>query len=102
MEAPDTGDEWLSLTDAALPIGDAYDWVVRDGCGAVVLFSGTTRDHAEGRDGVTSLTYEAYAEEIDDTFAEIVGEIRRRWPTTGRVVMWHRVGISSRQMPSRA
>ncbi|MGB0800599.1 MAG: molybdenum cofactor biosynthesis protein MoaE, partial [Ilumatobacteraceae bacterium] len=65
MQAPDTGDEWLSLTDAALPIGDAYDWVVRDDCGAVVLFSGTTRDHAEGRDGVTSLTYEAYAEEID-------------------------------------
>ena len=76
---------WVAYTDA-------YDWVVRDDCGAVVLFSGTTRDHAEGRDGVTSLTYEAYAEEIDGTFAEIVGEIRRRWPTTGRVVMWHRVG----------
>ena len=75
MQAPDTGDEWLSLTDAALPIGDAYDWVVRDDCGAVVLFSGTTRDHAEGRDGVTSLTYEAYEEQVTEKFAEIVAEL---------------------------
>jgi len=92
VQAPDRGDEWLSLTDAALPIGEAYDWAVRDDCGAVVLFSGTTRDHAEGRDGVTSLTYEAYAEEVDNSFSEIIAEMRRRWPTVGRVVMWHRVG----------
>lgn len=75
-----------------MPIGEAYDWAVRPDCGAVVLFSGTTRDHADGRDGVTSLTYEAYEEQVTEKFAEIVSELRRRWPTAGRVVMLHRVG----------
>ena len=92
MRAPISGDEWLGLTESPLPIGEAYDWAVRPDCGAVVLFSGTTRDHADGRDGVTSLTYEAYDEQVTDKFAEIVAELRRRWPTAGRVVMLHRVG----------
>ena len=45
---PVDGDDWLGLTDAALPIGDMYEWCVRPDCGAVVLFSGTVRDHADG------------------------------------------------------
>ena len=92
MRAPTSGDEWLGLTESPLPIGAAYDWAVRPDCGAVVLFSGTTRDHADGRDGVTSLTYEAYEEQVTEKFAEIVAELRLRWPTAGRVVMLHRVG----------
>ena len=92
MQAPKTGDEWLGLTESPLPIGAAYDWTVRPDCGAVVVFSGTTRDHADGRDGVTSLTYEAYEEQVTETFTEIVAELRRRWPSAGRVVMLHRVG----------
>ena len=32
--------------------GEMYDWCVRPDCGAVVLFSGTVRDHADGRDDV--------------------------------------------------
>jgi molybdopterin synthase catalytic subunit len=92
VRAPTTGDEWLGLTESPLPIGVAYDWAVRPDCGAVVLFSGTTRDHADGRDGVTSLTYEAYEEQVTEKFTEIVAELRRRWPTAGRVVLLHRVG----------
>ena len=34
------------------------------GCGAVVLFSGTVRDHADGRTDVTHLEYEAYEEQV--------------------------------------
>ena len=63
--------EWFGLTDAELPIGAAYDWAVRANCGAVVLFSGTIRDHAEGREGVEYLTYEAYAEQVVPKFSEI-------------------------------
>ena len=40
--------DWLVLTADELSVGTAYDWAVRPDCGAVVLFSGTVRDHADG------------------------------------------------------
>ncbi len=89
---PDNGDNWLGVTDQELPVGAAYDWSVMPGCGAVVLFSGTVRDHAEGRDDVAHLTYEAYEEQVVPVFASITAELRDRWPATGRVVMLHRTG----------
>ena len=92
VTAPATGDDWFAVTDAELPVADAYEWAVRPDCGAVVLFSGTVRDHAEGRDDVEHLTYEAYEEQVVPAFEKIVAELRRRWPTTGRVVMHHRTG----------
>jgi len=92
VEAPDTGDEWLGLTDAELPIGEMYRWCVRPDCGAVVLFSGTVRDHAEGRDDVTHLEYEAYDEMVVPKLDEIVAETRARWPDVGRIALVHRVG----------
>jgi len=92
VQRPDTGDDWLGLTDAELPIGEMYDWCVRPDCGAVVLFSGTVRDHAEGRDDVTHLEYEAYDEMVVPKLTEIVAETRARWPDVGRVALVHRVG----------
>lgn len=89
---PDRGDDWLGLCDGVLPIGAVHDWAVLDRCGAVVLFSGTVRDHADGRPGVTELTYEAYDEAVSERLAAIATEIRRRWPETGRIVALHRVG----------
>ena len=67
-------------------------WAERPYCGAVVLFTGTVRDHAEGRPGVTALEYEAYEEEVVPRLADIAGEARRRWPVLGRVAVLHRVG----------
>ena len=84
--------DWFMLTPRDLGVGDAYDWAVLPSCGAVVVFSGTVRDHAEGRDGVESLTYEAYEDQVLARFAQICAETRRRWPDTGRIVMWHRTG----------
>ena len=84
--------DWLMLTDRDLRVGDAYEWAVRADCGAVVLFSGTVRDHAEGRKGVEHLTYEAYDDQVLPRFDDICGEVRRRWPETGRIVLWHRTG----------
>ena len=92
MDAPTDSDNWFGLTNHSLPIGTVYEWAVRPNCGAVVLFSGTTRDHADGRDGVQHLTYEAYEEHVVSRFAEIGVELRRRWPTAGRVAILHRVG----------
>lgn len=92
VKPPDEGDDWLGLAGRELPIGTAYEWAVTPRCGAVVLFSGTVRDHAEGREGVTHLTYEAYEEQVEPIFVTIVAELRERWPDTGRVVLLHRTG----------
>jgi len=91
-----TEGHWFALTSDELSIGEAYDWTVRPDCGAVVVFSGTVRDHAEEagvrRDGVTHLVYEAYDEQVLPRFRSIVDEMRARWTDLGRVVIWHRVG----------
>lgn len=89
---PQQGDGWFALTSEELPIAAAYEWAVRPGCGAVVLFSGTVRDHAEGRSDVTHLEYEAYEEQVVPRFEAIAAELRARWPMVGRVVLLHRVG----------
>jgi molybdopterin synthase catalytic subunit len=92
VQPPVHGDDWLALTADPLPVAAAYDWAVLPSCGAVVLFSGTARDHAEGRDGVVELTYEAYEEQVLPRFAALAAEIRRSWPTAGRVAILHRTG----------
>ncbi len=95
MHSPPTGPsdrDWLAVSDDELAVGAAYDWAVQPQCGAVVVFSGTIRDHAEGRDGVEHLTYEAYREQVIPKFTEIAAELRRRWPDTGRVALHHRLG----------
>lgn len=92
VHTPGDGDDWLGLTDAELPIGALYEWCVRPDCGAVVLFSGTVRDHAEGRRDVQYLEYEAYDEMVVPKLAEIAAEARARWPQLGRIALVHRVG----------
>ena len=92
MEGPSDRDHWFGLTEDELPVAAAYEWAVLPACGAVVLFSGTVRDHAEGRDDVEHLTYEAYEEQVLPKFEEIGAELRRRWPETGRLVLLHRLG----------
>lgn len=59
--------------------------------GAVVLFIGTVRDHSPGRTGVTHLEYESYDEQVVDKIAEVVTEVRDRWPVR-KVAAIHRVG----------
>lgn len=90
---PRPGDaDWTGLTSHPLPLAEATAWAVLPGCGAVVTFAGTVRDHAEGRSGVTRLEYEAYEEQVGPRLAGIAAEARRRWPALGRVALLHRVG----------
>ena len=60
--------------------------------GAVVTFLGVVRDHAEGRAGVTGLTYEAYDEEALRIMRAIASAARTRWPEVARVALLHRTG----------
>jgi molybdopterin synthase catalytic subunit len=89
---PHDANDWVGLTPDELPVEAARRWAEMPSCGAVVLFTGTVRDHAEGRPDVSSLTYEAYDEEVAPRLASIAAEARRRWPSVGRMVLIHRVG----------
>lgn len=91
MQGPE-GDTWLSITQSEPPIDAAYRWTVQPDCGAVVLFSGTARDHSAGRDDVSLLAYEAYEEHLIARFEGLVDEIRAEWPQVRRVCIMHRVG----------
>lgn len=92
MEAPDSQDTWCAVTTGELPIDAIYQWCVRPDCGAVVLFSGTVRDHAEGRSDVTHLDYEAYDDAVVASFAAVADETRRRHRDARRIAIVHRTG----------
>jgi molybdopterin synthase catalytic subunit len=89
---PPVGDDWLGLAREPLPVDAAQAWAVQPGCGAVVTFTGTVRDHAPGRAGVTSLEYEAYDEAVLPRLHAIADDTRSRWPSVGRIALLHRVG----------
>lgn len=86
------GEDCVGLVEDVLPVAELQAWAVRPDCGAVALFVGTVRDHAEGREGVTRIDYEAYPEGATARLSAVVAEARRRFPGLGRVAALHRVG----------
>lgn len=86
------GDTWVGVTGAPLDAGALGLWATTSDTGAVVTFSGTVRDHAPGRDGVTALTYEAYEEAAVARLHAVVDDTRARWPDVRRVAAIHRTG----------
>ncbi len=93
ITAPSVGDDWVALSEAQLPVASASEWIVLPGCGATVTFTGTARDHAEGRPGVQRLEYEAYEEPALARMQAIAAEIHTRWPAVGRIALLHRTGV---------
>ncbi len=93
LDPPDGRDDWVGVTADSLPLGAAAAFVDRSDCGASVVFTGTVRDHSEGRPDVRSLEYEAYEEEVTPRLAAIAAEARARWPSIGRLVLLHRTGV---------
>ena len=89
---PPDDETWIALTDDALDLEQATVWAGRPDCGAVVVFSGLVRNHAEGVTDVTHIDYEAYGEQVIPRFAAVVEQARVRWPDVARVVVWHREG----------
>ena len=86
---------WVGLTRSPLSLERAADWVARADCGATVVFSGTVRDHADGRPGVSELEYEAYESQVEPRLARIAQSACADWAEVGRVVIWHRIGTLS-------
>ena len=92
MPTPQPCEEWIAVSRSPLPVAEAMAWAVTPGCGAVVTFAGTVRDHSPGRQQVRLLEYEAYDEQAIDRLAAIAAEARRRWPRIGRIALLHRTG----------
>jgi molybdopterin synthase catalytic subunit len=82
---------WCELTAEPLDIGAIYDFVIDPGCGGIVLFSGTARDHAAGRPGVSALAYEAYEAHVVPRLVAIGEHIAATWPAR-KVAIVHRIG----------
>ncbi|HEX5614471.1 MAG TPA: molybdenum cofactor biosynthesis protein MoaE [Acidimicrobiia bacterium] len=80
------------VTHEPIDAGALVAWATRPDCGAVVVFLGVVRDHAEGRTGVESITYEAYESEAVAALEAVVADARTRWPELGPVAVVHRVG----------
>lgn len=89
---PPPAADWLAISSEPLPVAEASAWAVLPGCGGVVTFTGTVRDHAEGRNGVTQLVYEAYAEHVTTRLSAVAAEVRARHPQVGRLAILHRLG----------
>lgn len=91
-----TADDCLAVVKDELSVGELYDWAVKPECGAVVVFSGTIRDHSveddRTRTGVQYLEYEAYAVEAVARLRAIAESARSTWPTVGRIGIVHRIG----------
>ncbi|MFV1989665.1 MAG: molybdenum cofactor biosynthesis protein MoaE [Acidimicrobiales bacterium] len=83
----------LQLVEHPIDVAGLYAWALDEGAGAVVLFSGTTRNFAPGRPGVERLEYEAYSEQVIPRFEAIAAEMRLRWPELLRLGIVHRSGI---------
>lgn len=93
MQPPTDSDTWLGISDAPLPVDRASAWVVRPHCGAVVVFSGTARDHSDGRPEVSVLEYEAYEDQVVPRLAALTDAMRTQWPDVGRIAVLHRTGV---------
>jgi len=82
----------VSVGDEPIDSGALVAWVGRPDSGATVLFLGTVRDHSEGKDGVTHLEYEVFAERVEPKIREVVDEAAGRWPVLSAAVE-HRSGV---------
>jgi molybdopterin synthase catalytic subunit len=102
LPPPNDTCDWVALTDELLPVDTLTSWATTARAGAVVTFLGVVRDHAEGRDGVRAMTYEAYEDPARRVMNEIAAEARRRWPDIERIALLHRVGDVALSEPSVA
>jgi molybdopterin synthase catalytic subunit len=82
--------EPFALTSGALDVTALMSAVSHRGCGAVVTFIGTVRDHNAGR-RVLYLDYEAYEPLVLKAFRRIDEESRERWPGVA-LAIHHRLG----------
>lgn len=80
----------FDIQAAPIRLESVYSFLASPRAGAVLVFTGTARDHNDGR-SVHHLEYESYAEMALKSFALIAAEMRERWRLE-KIAMIHRVG----------
>jgi molybdopterin synthase catalytic subunit len=98
----DRDGDHVALTRAPIATDALVQWATTAASGAVVSFLGVVRDHADGRDGVHSMTYEAYEEHAVRALREVATAARSRWPDVQRIALVHRIGELALSEPSVA
>lgn len=73
-----------------IDVNKYYNKVLDEVCGAVSMFSGTTRNYFEKKD-VIKLEYEAYNTMVFEQFKIIENEIRKKW-NIEKLLIVHRLG----------
>jgi len=86
----ETALDYCALVDDPIDLNDLAARVRTDAAGALAIFSGTVRNHHEGRQ-VDGLEYEAYGPMAESQMKAIASEIRSRWRLEG-VAILHRTG----------
>ena len=81
----------VTLSDKPLDIVGMIKQIVRDDCGAIVTFEGTTRSPSDGK-VVEVLEYEAYEERALKQLKELADEAVDRFGLGG-VAVAHRTGV---------
>ncbi len=81
----------VRVTETAIDESDIRSFVSDDAAGAVVVFSGTARNHSPGKTGITHLEYETYPEKVVGSIEQIVEESREKWDLI-KVAVVHRSG----------
>ncbi|MEM6611970.1 MAG: molybdenum cofactor biosynthesis protein MoaE [Cyanobacteria bacterium P01_C01_bin.72] len=81
----------LAITIAPLSLTEAYRNADDAANGAVIVMSGTVRNHTEGK-AVEYLEYQAYQPMAIAVFNSITKQIRSKWQDANRIVIHHRIG----------
>ena len=78
------------LTDKPIDLMELVAYVTDPGAGAIATFTGTTRNHNEGRK-VIALDYDGYPEMAEKELARIGKDAKTKWPIC-RMAIVHRLG----------
>jgi molybdopterin synthase catalytic subunit len=83
--------KFIEITSQPLDYDKSFRFAESESCGAISVFIGTVRDHAEGRP-VEAVEYHGYAEMAEKQLASIVDETLKKFPVQ-KVVVLHRLGL---------
>jgi len=83
--------KYIEITDKELNYQKLYNFVKSSSCGAIDIFIGTVRDHAEGQ-SVKAIEYHGYPEMAEKELASICENTLKKWPVY-RVAVQHRLGL---------
>lgn len=80
------------ITTETLNVQTLHDWVKHESCGAVVTFSGITRDNVDGKH-VKELSYDCYKPRAEKTLNALAEKALDQFKGTEKVAIVHRIGV---------